>query len=188
LLSADHEKVRSSVGKLPVKPEDDDSIGDSCFGMCGNGCSSAWSCRGFEGWSHQWVGSPTTTVRAWCACNLPDRRDEPDCENFVPGSFKTIVWVTSGPAVHTITGWSSEGCIAHDGCCRTSWLGCYDPLCQPFAIWAAADCMWKIGWEVSWSYIGDISYRSEAVDPTSCRNDCPACGDWNIPPPMEVPP
>jgi hypothetical protein len=187
-LSDDHELVRSSVGKLPINGNDDDQIGDGCFGMCGNGCSSGWSCRGFQGWSHEWVTPPTTTESALCYCNRPQEIIDPDCSNFTPGSFKVTTHSTSGTAIHTITGWSSDGCRAHDWCCRTMWGGCFNPLCVAPGLVAEAECAAGIGWQVSWSYVGPLGYSYSEYDGTGCRYDCPECGALFYPDPIPIGP
>ena len=197
MLSETHERVRKTLGTLPIQPQDDPHIGDSCFGMCGNGCTNDFSCRGFKGWSHEWVaGTVTGTTRAFCHCTRPESfydpvTFEPICNTFVPGSFKTVTSSVSGYMVHTIRGWSSDGCVAHDACCRSSWthsagISCaWDVACDMVAVWAGYDCAAGIGWDVSWSYTAWETSSYTYLAGSDCRSDC-GC-DWSTPP-IEVEP
>jgi hypothetical protein len=98
------------------------------------------------------------------------------CNGFVPGSWKTTTYTTSGDIMHTITGWSSFGCIVHDACCRSR--PCW--TCIAEGALALAECAAGTGWEVSWSYVaaGSVSYAT--YDASGCRWDCPSCDDPSI--------
>jgi hypothetical protein len=129
-----------------VFEKDDPHIGDDCFGMCGKGCTDFFGC-GFEGWSHEWVGEPTVTAGE-LTCECSRKEEGSSCGD----PYSAQRWDSDGTAVHTIRGRSSVGCIEHDWCCRTFFLGCLNPLCLVIAP-AALDCFFA-GWSVSWSYVG----------------------------------
>lgn len=136
----------NSAGFTKAFEKDDPHIGDDCFGMCGKGCTDFLGC-GFEGWSHEWVGEPTVTAGPW-SCECSRKQDGGSCGD----PYGAQRWDSDGTAVHTIRGRSSPGCIAHDWCCRSTFLGCLNPLCiaiMPLAL----DCFFD-GWPVSWSYVG----------------------------------
>lgn len=150
-----------------IRPYDDPHIGDDCFGMCADGCSSRLSC-GYEGWSHQWIGEPTATlIDQGCACSR--KVEGTPCGD----AYWLMHYTFAGVAVHTIRGRSSPGCIAHDWCCRTLLFGCWNPACIAIAP-LALDCFID-GWPVSWSYVGPHYELKDFRIPSPPECTCEPC-------------
>ena len=153
-----------------AEEKDDSHIADNCFGMCGRDCTSEFGC-GFEGWTHDWVGTPSITVTQSCDCTLRDSMTGAWCGDPLYVQYTS----RSGTAVHTVHGRSANGCILHDSCCRDFPFACYLSLtCHTIGLEALVECA-NAGWPYSASYVGPHSDRLVAYLPVPPECTCQAC-------------
>jgi hypothetical protein len=134
-----------------LRPMDDGSQVGDCFGRCGSGCGD---------WTHEWI---SRTDYEYTTCREvqypPDYLI--DCTWFCCFEQRRVV-TSQGIAVHIAHGRVTSGAIAHDACCRSHFLGCYNPECMALFPWAIAECTSSgVGWMESWSYVGPHTEYSD---------------------------
>lgn len=128
-----------------VLRDDGRQVGE-CFGHCGAGCTNDWGGCTHGDWSHVYSGDEFVAgqILLNCWCQASGREI---CEQY--DVMQRMAW-------HTFRGAVAEGCIAHDGCCRTADWGCFNPACialMPFALATSCCC----SWDESWTYTGPQS-------------------------------